>query len=253
MGQILRRVTVDDDSLSRSFQQQPDINCPSPVFCVTTTSVHLGLSRPVQQTDALLGLNRVDYCDLVKRLGGLQPQHLLRNVTHMARHPVRDDHAAEPSPGAGAGEQSPLLSHNHNPDPDPSSTENDIAQQRKQLRPRVMLLVFAAVFGLELGVAIFTPPSAAIMERILCRDFYPEFSNGTSSAEWVPHGDCKIPEVQTPLAMLRGWMSTFEAIPAMLTAMPWGILSDRWGRRPVMTCGIAGFVLNSAFAALVCE
>lgn len=167
----------------------------------------------------------------------------------MARHPVRDDHAAEPSPGAGAGEQSPLLSHN----PDPNSTENDIAQQRKQLRPRVMLLVFAAVFGLELGVAIFTPPSAAIMERILCRDFYPEFSNGTSSAEWVPHGDCKIPEVQAPLAMLRGWMSTFEAIPAMLTAMPWGILSDRWGRRPVMTCSIAGLVLNSAFAVLVCR
>lgn len=173
----------------------------------------------------------------------------------MARHPVRDDHAAEPSPGAGAGEQSPLLGHNHDPDPDPdpNSTENDIAQQRKALRPRVMLLVMALIFGLELGVAMFTPPSAAIMERILCRDFYPEFSNGTSSAEWVPHGDCKIPEVQTPLAMLRGWLSTFEAIPAMLTAMPWGILSDRWGRKPVMTCGIAGMVLNSAFATLVCR
>lgn len=173
----------------------------------------------------------------------------------MARHPVRDDHAAEPSPGAGAGEQSPLLGHNHNhdPDPDPNSTENDVAQQRKALRPRVMLLVMVLIFGLELGVAMFTPPSAAIMERILCRDFYPEFSNGTSSAEWVPHGDCKIPEVQTPLAMLRGWLSTFEAIPAMLTAMPWGILSDRWGRKPVMTCGIAGMVLNSAFATLVCR
>jgi len=184
----------------------------------------------------------------------LQPQHPLRNVTHMERHPVRDGDAPEHSPGAGAGEQSPLLSHNHdhNHDPDPNSTENEIDQQRKQLRPRVMLLVIAMVFGLELGVAMFTPPSSAIMERILCRDFYPEFGNGTSSADWVPSGDCKIPGVQAPLAMLRGWSYTFEAIPAMLTAMPWGILSDRWGRKPVLTCGIAGMVLNSVFATLVC-
>ncbi|KAK1833069.1 major facilitator superfamily domain-containing protein [Podospora conica] len=168
----------------------------------------------------------------------------------MPRHPARDDdNAPDHPPGAGAGEQSPLL--NHNPDADPNATENAIDQQRSQLRPRLMFLVLATVFGLELGVAMFTPPSAAIMERILCRDFYPEFANGTSSAGWAPDGDCKIPGVQAPLAMLRGWLATIEAIPALLSAMPWGILSDRWGRKPVMVCGIVGLVLSLAFATLV--
>ena len=166
-----------------------------------------------------------------------------------ARHPVHDDEGPEPwSPCADAGEDAPLLSH----DPDSISTDDELEQRRKQLQPRVMFLVCALIFFLELGVAMFNPPSAAIMERILCRDFYPEFANGTSSAEWVPSGDCKIPEVQAPLAMLRGWLSTFEAIPALLSAMPWGILSDRWGRRPVMACGIAGLTLNSTFAMSVC-
>ena len=116
-----------------------------------------------------------------------------------------------------------------------------------------MLLALALIFALELSVGAFSPASAAIMERILCRDFYPEFANGTSSAEWIPDGDCKVPEVQAPLAMLRGWALTFEAIPALLSAVPWGILSDRWGRKPVMTIGVLGIVLNATFATLVCE
>ncbi|KAK3311005.1 major facilitator superfamily domain-containing protein [Chaetomium strumarium] len=58
---------------------------------------------------------------------------------------------------------------------------------------------------------------------------------------------CKSPDVQGYLAMLRGWSNTFECIPGIVGAVPYGILSDRWGRRPVLGLSVFGIVLSYVF------
>lgn len=64
---------------------------------------------------------------------------------------------------------------------------------------------------------------------------------------------CKAADVQGYLAMLRGWANTFESFPGIIGAVPYGILSDRWGRRPVLALGIVGCVVSVGFTYGVCE
>ena len=39
---------------------------------------------------------------------------------------------------------------------------------------------------------------------------------------------------------------------AMLLSLPYGILSDHWGRKPVMYMGLAGILLGELWVRLVC-
>ncbi|KAH6854815.1 major facilitator superfamily domain-containing protein [Chaetomium sp. MPI-CAGE-AT-0009] len=163
---------------------------------------------------------------------------------------------------------------------------------RAVLRPRVILLSIAMVFLLELAIGMTVPPVNAIMESIICRQKHPELfppldTNLTmpapvpipilpitpsiirtpaTTAEATPKmrriaggvvlvddPACKRPDVQGYLAMLRGWANTFEALPGIIGAVPYGIMSDRWGRRPVLALGMVGCVASVAFTYLVCE
>jgi MFS family permease len=64
---------------------------------------------------------------------------------------------------------------------------------------------------------------------------------------------CKGPDVQGYLAMLRGWQATFESVPGMLTAVPYGVLSDRWGRRGVLGLSLGGISLGVVWTFGVCK
>ncbi|KAK4236022.1 major facilitator superfamily domain-containing protein [Achaetomium macrosporum] len=152
---------------------------------------------------------------------------------------------------------------------------------RAVLRPLVLLLAFVLVFLLELAVGMTIPPINAVMESIICRQMHPEvFSPPPPSSPVIsppPPGIgtgnnavaariaeriirhyaggivlsddpvCKNPDVQGYLAMLRGWANTFDCIPGIVGAVPYGILSDRWGRRPVLGLAVFGVVLSFVF------
>ncbi len=114
------------------------------------------------------------------------------------------------------------------------------------------------------------PPMNAVMESIICRQAHPDIfpptppppldqavagggRGGGGGLVLTDDPRCKGPDVQGYLAMLRGWQATFDCVPGIVMAVPFGVLSDRWGRRPVLGVSLGGIVGSMVFTYGVCE
>jgi hypothetical protein len=163
----------------------------------------------------------------------------------------RDD---EPSGRRSANETSPLIGSA------PSIATSEAAEQTVHFstpvvhRQTVLLLLCVIMFVSELGGGMIVPPSNALMEDIICRDMKPRLGAAQRHPTLLTDDDiCKGPEVQGKLALYRGWLYIAEATPGMLTAIPYGLLADRWGRRPVLTLAITGFFVGYTWYCAVCK
>lgn len=97
----------------------------------------------------------------------------------------------------------------------------------------------------ELAELLLVSPRIRLLESSICRTHY-----GLPS---VPESQCKIPEVQTRLAYIRGWQVFFEALPVMALAIPWGALADRAGRKKVLAVNFLGCAIHIAWFTIVCN
>lgn len=111
-----------------------------------------------------------------------------------------------------------------------------------------------AVLIITLDVPSFMSegPELRMLELAVCRDFYAAHDlsviddNGN-----VAEQRCKIPEIQSALAKLRGIMAMMEAIPGLLLAVPYRMLADKWGRTLVLGLALSGFVLKDGWTFTV--
>ncbi|KAK9418932.1 putative Major facilitator superfamily (MFS) profile domain-containing protein [Seiridium unicorne] len=126
---------------------------------------------------------------------------------------------------------------------------------------RILLPATAVVFILGAGNQLSLAPATAILEKLICDKYY-----GTSSATAAFLGSvaptaqltilddvdrCKAEPIQSEISFILGWRDVFENLPAILLAMPYGVLSDRIGRRKVMILATIGVVLNDTWIRLV--
>lgn len=121
--------------------------------------------------------------------------------------------------------------------------------RRKRLKPIIIPLCLGAMFLLELSVALSVPPTNAVEESIICRNLHPDVvlepaNNNTAKINLSENPICKEEDVQSYLAMLQGWQATSDCIPSILMTVPFGMLSDKWGRRPVLTLAMLGTMLQ---------
>ncbi|KAM7205233.1 Major facilitator superfamily domain containing protein [Rhypophila sp. PSN 637] len=147
-----------------------------------------------------------------------------------------------------SSEQSPLLAQGEWTTPAINTAAAIIEQEKARLHPRIIILSLSVIFIAELAVNVGIPAMNAVIESIICSQLHPEIVNGDGTLPFdSPESVCKSADVQSYLAMVRGWNSTFEAIPGIVCAIPYGILADRWGRKPVLLLSALGLNLSLAF------
>lgn len=140
-------------------------------------------------------------------------------------------------------EETPLLSG----DAGPAALDDE--DPRNKYKWRVMIGAFSILFMIELADGISTPAWNALLEKGLCAEAYPEIARFLAAGDENPL--CKDPAVQGKLALYRGWAYTLDCLPTILLALPFGSLSDRWGRKPIAILAIIGIALGMVWYEVV--
>lgn len=149
--------------------------------------------------------------------------------------------------------------HDHDDDDDrrhqdesQTQTPSNPAVFPQKLRLRLLITLFAIVLAAEMGLSMADSPLVRIYESITCNKYYTEYDPGKIG----PGGEveeelCKVKDVQTELAAVKGYMEFFDGLMSIFLAIPYGLLADRRGRKSTMCLSIPGFVLNSAIVFVV--
>ncbi|KAF7946075.1 uncharacterized protein EAE97_005113 [Botrytis byssoidea] len=143
-------------------------------------------------------------------------------------------------------ETSPLISAHHHPhDPTPPPTTPSL---------QTLILCFMTLhFLIAFCEMVLVAPLISLFESSLCHSYYnfPEPSLRLDNRDVISEM-CKIPEIQGPLATIRGWKSFGDTVPVLLVAIPIGNLGDRYGRRKIMALSLIGVGLSLVEIFVVC-
>lgn len=112
------------------------------------------------------------------------------------------------------------------------------------LRSHLLLLVCLSVVAADFGNYLGYAPHIEILESIICRQA--QGSNALGVDE-----NCKSPQVQGELALINGWKDTFDQLPGILLALPYGFAADRIGRKPILALSLIGLILEETAMRLI--
>ncbi|GJC82700.1 efflux pump ustT [Colletotrichum liriopes] len=132
--------------------------------------------------------------------------------------------------GRRPAEETPLLAHDLPPTIAPT----------RAYQIKVIGLAMAFIVIIEIGVYLQIPPSYQLMEEIICRKHYPDHIISQGEDDDV----CKGALVQGELAMVKGWQASFDCAAPLLTSIPYGVIADKYGRRPVLSLAMLGITLE---------
>lgn len=146
-------------------------------------------------------------------------------------------------------ERTPLLESESAPltrepvdSPRKDSRESSVLEHLGTFSVCIILLVL-----IEFGAYLATIPLNQVLEENICQRLH----LGVALAPNDPA--CKDKSVQSELSLIRGWQSTFDFIPGLLVAVPYGILADKVGRGFVLTLSSLGITLSFGFYVFVCK
>ncbi|KAF4976669.1 hypothetical protein FZEAL_6694 [Fusarium zealandicum] len=141
-------------------------------------------------------------------------------------------------PESGPSEESPLLSNDLPSDLVPSKT----------FQRRVLLMCIISLFIIEVSQFITDPPLKKITEDIICRQHYPDH---VLRLPRIQDHRCKDNSVQKTLAMVQAWNAAIGMAVPIVAQFPFGIIADKYGRRPVLFLSIFGCFLQTAWVMVV--
>ncbi|KAJ5405754.1 hypothetical protein N7465_007038 [Penicillium sp. CMV-2018d] len=128
---------------------------------------------------------------------------------------------------------------------------------------KFLILIVCSIITLstDFGIFMSNAPQTAVFEEIICRDYQANIhwagaGNATLDLETanilLDPNPCKSEAVQGELAIVIGYKDTFDVIPGLFLSLPYGILSDKWGRKPVLCLCLLGMILSESWVIIVC-
>ncbi|KAL4795074.1 major facilitator superfamily domain-containing protein [Aspergillus venezuelensis] len=113
---------------------------------------------------------------------------------------------------------------------------------------KIALLVFIVAITIDFGDYLSTTPRTQILENIICHNLHPDTATASNPNPPI----CKDADVQSELALINGWKETFDLLPGIILALPYGVMADRWGRKKVILLSLLGMVLQEGCLRLIC-
>ncbi|KAL7957636.1 putative MFS transporter [Trichoderma compactum] len=137
------------------------------------------------------------------------------------------------------GEQAPLLQATHHVgNAREPAVGNDPLSRLAIIVKCLLLLAFV-----DIGKTLIIIPMNHIQEDILCH------KSNTNDTNVFDNSACE----HDQLSLLRSWTAAFEIIMSFLTAAPYGMAADIYGRKRILQLSIAGIILAQAFYAVICS
>lgn len=138
--------------------------------------------------------------------------------------------------------------------------------QRPVVRVKHILpLLCACLFLVQLGLSLSDVPSTMVMQDIICREYL-----GVASNVRMPQAQCLTAPIQQELNIVNvgslisvtiaGMKSSCYATNARVTnklklgalvALPYGFLSGRYGRVPILAASILGMLLAQGYVTYI--
>ena len=133
-------------------------------------------------------------------------------------------------------------------EPPTEATGTEAASTDAKL-PRKSIVTFAictlSYFFVVLSASIMQPATTEVVEEIICRRLYPDVAHGRDPR-------CKDNFVQGELSFIEGWALPLFLLPGVVTAVPYGILADTYGRRLGIGLCMLGLLLQQGAMLLIC-
>ncbi|OAA77372.1 Major facilitator superfamily domain, general substrate transporter [Akanthomyces lecanii RCEF 1005] len=125
-------------------------------------------------------------------------------------------------------------------EPPTEATGTEAASTDAKL-PRKSIVTFAictlSYFFVVLSASIMQPATSEVVEEIICQRLYPDVAHGRDPR-------CKDNFVQGELSFIEGWSFPLFLLPGVVTAVPYGILADTYGRRLGIGLCMLGLLLQ---------
>lgn len=153
-----------------------------------------------------------------------------------------------PEPDRELDEDAPFLAGEDRPksrDHDDKPEDHDRPVISQKLKWRLLITLFAIVLAVDMGVGMSENPQFRIFEAITCRKYYLQQDRARIEPDGqVKEEFCKVPEVQAEVAAVKGYFELFEGILCMVLAIPYGLMADRYGRKPTVCLVIPGYMIG---------
>ena len=114
----------------------------------------------------------------------------------------------------------------------------------------IIISVFLLQFLISFAKQIIEVPTIAVLEKAICVRY---FNSHDVALTVIDESMCSgNTTVQNHLSHLIGWKFFFDNLPGLFTAVYFGSLSDRFGRRPILSLFCVGTLCSYAWIVAVC-